>query len=446
MTFKIAIQNLLHRPLSSLLSWLLLAVGLGSIALLLLLQNQMESKLTRSIEGVDMVVGAKGSPLQLILSSVYHLDNPTGNIPYAPAQRWMRHPMVARAIPLAYGDSYRGHSIVGTDTSYLSLYQASLAQGHTFEADFEMVAGSAVAQKFGLRIGQKINSAHGAHAEAEEHTEHPYNIVGILAPTGTSLDNLLICNVESVWEMHGHAEHAHEENAEKPSAHEAEHHHEAEEHDHETPESAHEAEHSHEDPDHENPNADGPPTPASDAREITAILLKFRNPMGQIQFPRLINQQTNMQAAVPAIEVNRMFSLLGVGFDGLQKMGWGLLALSALSVFVALFNALNERRYELALMRTMGASRLRLFWMMLLESWVLCLAGFLGGWALSRVALHFVARAAEDSYKMSVDRSALFTSQDGWLLLAALSIGLLAALIPALKAYFLNISKTLSHA
>jgi putative ABC transport system permease protein len=434
MTFKIAIQNLLHRPLTSLLSWLLLAVGLGSIALLLLLQNQMESKLTRSIEGVDMVVGAKGSPLQLILSSVYHLDNPTGNIPYAPAQRWMRHPMVARAIPLAYGDSYRGHSIVGTDTSYLGLYQASTARGRAFEADFEMVAGSAVAQKTSLRIGQKINSAHGAHAEAEEHAEHPYTIVGILAPTGTSLDNLLICNVQSVWEMHGHAEQAHEESAEKPSEHEAEHHHAEAEH-------AHEAEHH-----HEKPSADGPQEPAADGREITAILLKFRNPMGQIQFPRLINQQTNMQAAVPAIEVNRMFSLLGVGFEGLQKMGWGLLALSALSVFVALFNALNERRYELALMRTMGASRLRLFWMMLLESWLLCLAGFAGGWALSRVALHFVARAAEDSYKMSVDRMALFTSQDGWLLLAALSIGLLAALIPALKAYFLNISKTLSHA
>jgi putative ABC transport system permease protein len=420
MIAKIAVANLRHRSLTSLLSWILLAAGIGIISLLLMLQQQLENKLTRSIEGVDMVLGAKGSPLQLILSAVYHIDNPTGNIDFAEAEKWMRHPFVEKAIPLAYGDSYKGHPIVGCTADYPALYGATPAQGRLFEKEFEALAGAAAAAKLNLQIGRQFYGAHGADEAAEEHPEHAYTLVGILAPTGTALDNLILCDPESVWALHNaeHAAGAPDENQDKTHGHE------------------HSA---------ENGAAPNEVVPgAQSPREITAVLLKFRNPMAQLQFPRLINEQTKLQAAVPAIEINRMFSLLGLGFEGLRYLGWGILILSGLSVFIALYNTLKERRYELALLRTLGAGRWKLCLLVLLESGMLCLAGFAGGWAFGRAAMAWVGRAAERSYKISADQVAWFTAQDARLLLAALGIGLAAALIPAWKAYSMDISKTLA--
>jgi putative ABC transport system permease protein len=153
-----------------------------------------------------------------------------------------------------------------------------------------------------------------------------------------------------------------------------------------------------------------------------------------------------MQAAVPAIEINRMFSLLGVGFDGLKKMGWGILLLSGFSVFIALYSNLRARRYELALMRTLGAGRFKLFWLVLLESWMLCVAGFWSGLALCRLLLPVISGAMEQSYKFTLDRIAFVSGEEWKLLGATLLLGFFAALIPAWKAYSIDISKTLSHA
>jgi putative ABC transport system permease protein len=436
MITKIAFQNMLHRPLSWLLSWLLLAAGIAIISLLLLLQKQLESKVTRSIDGVDMVLGAKGSPLQLILSAVYHADSPTGNIQWKEAKPWTRNPQIAKAIPMAYGDSYKGFSIVGTDTSYIGFFKASCANGRLFEKDFEAVAGANVVAKTLIKTGDQFFSAHGSDAGGEEHKEHAYTLTGVLAPTGTAIDNVVICSMPSVWKMHDHHDHAEEENTgdEKTpdaskDADEADH-----DHDHDGHADHDHADHAH---DHEVPEEE---------REITAMLIKCRGPMAALTMPRLINDNTKMQAAVPAIEINRMFSLLGVGFDGLKKMGWGILLLSGFSVFIALYNNLRARRYELALMRTMGAGRLKLFWLVLLESWMLCLAGFWSGFLLCRALLPAISGAMEQSYKFSLDRIA-FVSSDEWKLLAAtLILGFFAALIPAWKAYSIDISKTLSHA
>ncbi|TAE60586.1 MAG: ABC transporter permease, partial [Bacteroidetes bacterium] len=120
-------RNLTHRISGALLSLLLLSLGVGIISLLLLIQSQLERHFTDNVKGIDMVVGAKGSPLQLILASVYHIDNPTGNISLSEADSLARNPLIARAIPLSYGDNYQGYRIVGTDSSYVLHYQATVA-------------------------------------------------------------------------------------------------------------------------------------------------------------------------------------------------------------------------------------------------------------------------------------------------------------------------------
>ncbi len=418
MILRIAWKNLLHQPLSSLLSWLLLTVSTGIISMLFMLQQQVEQQFAGNIEGVDMVIGAKGSPLQLILSAVYHVDAPTGNIRQAEADKWMRHPFIAKAIPLAYGDSYKGYSIVGTTESYLDQYKAKVGQGRMFKANFEVVAGHTLARKLQLQPGSSFYGTHGDKDGGAQHEEHAYKLTGILAPTGTVVDNLLLCNISSVWEMHEHHEkgEAHKEEAHHNGVTSKEHHEEEKENEH-----------------------------AAD-RQLTAVLVKFRNPMAGIQLPRMINEKTNMMAAVPAIEINRLFSLLGIGIDTLQNIGWGILLLSGISVFIALFNSLKERKYEMALMRSMGAGRGQLFFLLLLEGLLLAVAGYIAGLATGRIALMALAPSMQQDYHFTLRPGQLLWPQEGWLFAVILGIVLLASLIPAIKASFINISKTLSHA
>ena len=138
MITKIAWKNIWFKPLNTALSIILLTASVAIITLLILLQEQFERKFSDNIEGIDLVLGAKGSPLQLILSSVYQVDAPTGNIDYAEAKTWMNNPMVKTAIPLAFGDNYRGFRIVGTTQDYLKKFNVQIAQGKTFNKNFEV--------------------------------------------------------------------------------------------------------------------------------------------------------------------------------------------------------------------------------------------------------------------------------------------------------------------
>lgn len=429
MMLKLAIKNLLHKPLSTLLCWILLSVSVGIISLLIILQDQFEKQFSNNIKGIDMVIGAKGSPLQLILSAVYHTDVPTGNIKYAEAEKWMRHPFVEEAIPLAYGDSYKGYSIIGTTKNYLSKYEAVIDSGRLYEKDFEVVVGSSLAKKLQLRTGSRFFSIHGNDEHGEEHKSQPYTVTGVLKPTGTVVDNLIVGNIESVWRIH---EHHDEKDNDKPdtaghaNSHQQEH--GKEEHD---AEEDHASGHTDHDEKHE--------------KELTAVLLKFRNPMASIQWPRMINQNTNMMTAVPAIEINRLFTLFGTGINLLKNIGWGIMLLSGLSVFVALFNSLKERKYELALMRTMGAARNKLLLLVLTEGLLLCLAGLLTGLLLSRIALIVFNAGFERGYHFSVKQWALQLPGEMYLLLLTVCVGVIAAIVPAVKAWFINISKTLSN-
>ncbi|MEP6713319.1 MAG: FtsX-like permease family protein [Ferruginibacter sp.] len=411
MIFKIAIKNIFNKPLNFLLGWLLLTVSVGIISLLLLVQQQIEQQFTNDIKGVDMVLGAKGSPLQMILSAVYHMDAPTGNIKYTEAEKWMKHPFVESAIPLAYGDSYKGYSVLGTTTAYLDKYNAAIKDGKLYANDFEVVVGSTVSNILKLKLGDTFLGTHGDKEGGEVHKAHHYIVTGILKPSGSVIDNLIIGNIESVWKMHEHHEEKKVINGAAAAAEE------------------------------EDPNE----ADELKQQEITAVLLKFRNPMAQIQLPRIINTGSNMMAAVPAIEVNRLFSLLGIGIDTLKKMAWGIMILSALSVFITLFNALKDRKYELALMRTMGGSRTKLMLLVLLESMLLCISGFICGIILSRTVLYFLSKAAQSDYHFSFKNFSLQLPEEKYLFFITMAVGIAAALIPAVKAYRLNISKTLAN-
>lgn len=438
MITKIAWKNIWFKPLNTALSIILLTASVAIITLLILLQEQFEKKFSDNIDGIDIVLGAQGSPLQLILSSVYQVDAPTGNIDYTEAKKWMKHPFVQTAIPLAFGDNYRGYRIVGTTPDYLTKYDAEVSKGKVFAKNFEVVVGSAIAQKMGLKVGDKFFGSHGDAEEGEVHDNQAYIVAGIASRTDKVVDNLILCNIQSVWAMHDH-EHT-EGEEEHDHAHEAvaeTHDHEGHDHDEEAHgEEAHNHNHEHE--------AIAPIS--EEGKEITAVLVKFRSKMGIVTWPRIIAQNTKMQAASPAIEINRLFTLFGIGLDALKYLAMGIMIISGISIFIALFNTLKERKYEFALLRVNGASRLQLLSLVLIESLLLCVTGFVFGTIVGRIALVFISGSSEDEFKMSFNPFEFVWEKEGYLFLLTIFVGILAAVIPAVKAYSLNISKTLANA
>ena len=417
MIAKLAWKNIWFKPLNTLLSIILLTSSVAIITTLILVEKQFEEQFSSNIEDVDLVLGAQGSPLQLILSSVYQVDAPTGNINFDSAKVWMQNPFVEKAIPLAFGDNYRGYKILGTTPDYLEKYKATLAEGKLFEKNFEVVIGSEIAQKLNFKIGDEFFGSHGDAEEGEVHDEFAYKIVGIAKPTGKVVDNLILCTIPSVWQMH----HGHDEN---PAHGEEGHVHvDGEEHHHEA------------DLTLDEPNM-----------EITAVLLKLRNQMAKLTWQRIVPQNTKMQAVSPAFEVNRLFGLFGIGISALQYLAYGIMLISGISIFIALYNTLKERKNEFALMRVNGAKRVQLLTVVMIESILLCVVGFIFGTVLGRVAISLLSKSSEADFKMSFNPYEFLWEKEGTLFLLTIFVGFIAALIPAIKAYNLNISKTLANA
>lgn len=179
MIAKLAWRNIWFKPLNTILSIILLMSSVAIITVLILLEKQFEEKFNSNIDGVDLVMGAQGSPLQLILSSVYQVDAPTGNISYDSAKVWMKSRFIEKSIPLAFGDNYRGYKILGTTHDYLEKYDAKIAEGKLFEHNFEVVIGHEIAQKLSIKIGDTFFGSHGDAAEGEVHENEAYNVVGI---------------------------------------------------------------------------------------------------------------------------------------------------------------------------------------------------------------------------------------------------------------------------
>ncbi len=451
---KLAWKNIWFKPLNTILSILLLTASVAIITVLILVEKQFEEKYQSNLDGVDLVLGAQGSPLQLVLSSVYQVDDPTGNISYDSVKVWMKHPYVKKAIPLAYGDNYVGFKIVGTTPDYMEKYQGTLAEGNVFEHNFEVVVGAEVAEKLNLKLGDTFKGTHGSAAEGEVHDHGEYVVVGIASKTGKVIDNLILSNIPTVWQMHhesheevsenpahgeeGHEHHEEEAVAENPAHGEPGHVHGEHEATSENP--AHgEAGHVHDE--HESDMTIDEPN-----MEITSVLIEFKNKMGVFMWPNLIAQNTKMQAALPTYQMNRVFDMFGVGINALKYLAFGIMLISGISIFIALFNTLKERKAEFALMRVNGAKRRQLLLVVLLESMMLCMVGYLFGTILGRVGIVLLSKASESDFKLGFNPMEIIWEKEGLLFGLTLLVGLIAALIPAIKAYTLNISKTLANA
>lgn len=471
--------------MNTLLNILLLSFGISTIVVLLLFSYQLEENLYKNAEGIDAVVGAKGSPIQLILSGIFHIDSPTGNIDLKEAKELINNPMVASVIPQAMGDNYRGYRIVGTTSDYPARYQATLARGSLWEHEFEVVLGADVAANERLNVGDTIVSSHGFSAAGHTHDDHDLTIVGIFQSTGTVIDRLILTGVETMWGIHQpHEEHDHHSDHEHHNEHDhnqkndhghhnghhnhhdkTEHHHHDGPHNHEE-NHGHDHDHNHSgreyqdsaeliaahqsDEHHQHDHSRGrsinDQSYLSDDyvnEQLTTLLIQYRNPLAAAQFPRFVNENTSMQAAAPAIEITRLLNLLGVGLDAIRIFAYILILASVLGIFIALLNSLKERKYDLAIMRSLGGSRVKLFLHIILEGMIIALAGGLLGILLGHMAIESAALFLEEVQQFAVS-GRVFIPGEGRVLLLAVIIGLIASIIPAIQAYKTDIAITLS--
>ena len=394
-TMALSWRYLWSRPLAAALNVLLLSLGLASITFLLLLSLQLDKAFDKDLAGIDAVVGAKGSPMQLILCGVFHIDVPTGNVPLKAVQALAANPLVASVIPLSLGDSFQGFRIVGSSQAYVSHYGATLSQGALWRAPMEVVLGAAVAKRLGLQVGNTFVGSHGLGAGGHLHEADPYTVVGILQPSGTVIDRLIVTDTASAWKVHEDPHAVHDDHDEDHAAEEK-------------------------------------------AREVTLALVQYKTPLAAMSFPRWVNTTTALQAASPALEITRLLSMLGLGTDVLRAFAGVLLLTAGLSVFIALLNAVRERRADLALLRMLGAPPRKIAALLLGEAlWlgaISALIGIAGGQALTLLI----------GWMLQLDNTLLIGAWAWplellWVPALACLVSLAAAIVPTVGAYRVSV-------
>lgn len=317
-------RYLQFRWLVTLLTLIGIAVGVALVCAVLALRHESERALSRDAGLYDLVAGGKGSPLQLVLSSVYHLDSPKGNLPYSDFKRFQRDPRVLWSAPVGLGDNYSGYRIVGTETQFFDLPNREgypffeFAQGRVFEDRFEVVLGSQVASSTGLELGDAFFGTHGLVEVpgAEVHRDFPYRVSGILAPTGTAQDRAIFGTLASVWEIHETEDRLH--SAIQGSALLQDH----------------------------------------QERETTAILMRLKTPGLRLWMADEIRNGTDGIAAVPINEILRFQrGIIGPVQKALLVVAVAVVGVACLTILITLHQAAERRRRDIAILRSLGANR-----------------------------------------------------------------------------------------
>jgi putative ABC transport system permease protein len=388
------------RPWVTALTLLGLALGTALPCAILLVRQQAEGTLLREGEGVDLVVGAKGSPLQLVLSTIHHLDLPTGNIPLSMVDRLRGDKRVEAVVPLGLGDNLDGFRIVGTSDDFLAWRPrgadtwVSVREGRWFSEAFEVVVGAEAAKRLELRLDDTFVGAHGlVAAPGSDHHDFPYTVVGILGPSGMAVDRLILTPMESVWSVH---------EAEKKV--------------------------------HANLFGMGG-APAKTEREVTAVWLRLRGPGLRMWMREEINIGSNAMAAVPVEELLRLYQRVLRPVE--RGMLWMSAAVAAVSLFAILATVLQstERRLrDWAVLRALGARPREVFALVWMESFWITGAGVLLGLALAHGGLAMAFRFFAPEQFLSF-RALALAEGELWVLAVVWLGGGLFGLLPAVWGY-----------
>lgn len=414
---KMALQYLRSRLLVTILTVSSVALGLALATIVLVLSEQTKDNLKNEIGYWDVAVGAKGSKLQLILNSLYYLDAPTGNVSVEVWHHLQADQTVKRIIPLTMGDNYNGSPIIGTTEEFFTDRQERNPQGKIFSSGeifrepFEVVVGADVASRNKLKLGDKIVSAHGwGNTSGDMHPDNPFTIVGILVRSGSSMDRALYTDYHSTWLVH------------------AGHHHDGDE-EHDTAMPAEDAQ-AHEHGDHQ---------------EVTALLVRLKQPTRRFTFVDEINKTQPAMAAVPVDEIRLLDHTL---IAPLQRMlllvSYMVVFVSALSILISLYLTIHQRRRDIAILRSLGATQGDIFRLITLEAAILAGLGVIVGSLIGHSLIAISAPTISEQYGVLLQAWRLQGMEIG-IAVSVWLLGILAGLLPAIMAYRLPVADTLTR-
>lgn len=389
-----------------------LALACGLVMAVFSIRAQSYDAFTGGSTGFDAVLGARGSSLQLVLNTVFHLETSPGNLPWASYQEIAADPRVAAAVPYALGDNYRGFRIVGTLQSLFTELEARRGEpfaldgpGRWFDPDYrEAVIGAEVARRTGLRTGSRFQPYHGLSYDARAQHVEEYTVVGVLAPTNSPADRVLWIPIEGVYRMGGHVLRGTGEAFDATVVDEI--------------------------PD--------------EHKEVSAVMLKLRSPQAGMMLAQQVNQQGKVATlAFPIAQVMaELFQKIGWMNRVLELVAYLVVLVAALSVLASLYNTMNERRREFAILRALGARRSTLSAAIVLEAALIAGAGALLGYFVYIAILLGAAAIVREQTGVVLElgrvHGALLAAPLGILVLGALS-----GLAPALKAYRTPVARNL---
>ena len=409
--WQIILKSLRQHWLSTGSAIFSIALGVALLISVTSLREQTHRNFTQEGLGVDAVLGPKGSPLQIALNALYHLEEMPGKIKWTYYQKVLKNPIVADGIPFASGHSYAGFRVNAidsrffTDFMYLTGRHFSFSkkdggEGREFQSRNEAVAGWAVAQSLGIQLGHTFNPVCGVNAGDPVHVNDTLTFVGIMAPTGTPHDRAIYIPLTTFYTLDGHGQEVSRMAVDE------------------------------------------------EYREISGAYLKIRRIRGGALHPDIqdlkynINQSSEAQLVIPAEVLPRLFNIIGWVDRVLLAIAVLVTLLATLFLFVALVNALRERRRDIALMRSLGAQKRTVFGLIISESILITLFGGILGLFLG----HCIVGVG--SYFVKVETGLRFSAYylsnaDVYLLPAMFLMGFLAGLFPAIRAYQLSVLKNL---
>ena len=429
--WKIAWRNIEQRALASSLTALSMALGVAVMISVIVIHSVTVRTYEQDAQGYHLIVGGKGGELQLVMSTVYHQGQPLYPIPYSYYRKFVDgefDDVTAAAIPLCLGDSYQApdgtmYRVIGTTPDMFSKIHYGnhpdgtpksyefQPGGRNFEAEhfFEAVVGSVVAARSGLQVGDEINPTHGVGSEG--HVHDAFQVVGILKPTGTRNDYAVFINIEGFYLLEGHAL--------APAGHDDEHY---EEHDH-----AHE------------------PLPEAQ-REVTSILVLCTSELGPLVLETAINKGEDRiaQAVAPGRVVTRLMdNFVGPTRLVLMVLTVMIIVVAGVSILVSIYNSMNERSHDIAVMRALGASRTAVMAIILVESILLAVGGGLAGMLLGHAIIGLASPYVEARTGVTLGLLE-FDWQEMILIPALVVLASLVGLLPALAAYRTDVAKSLA--
>jgi putative ABC transport system permease protein len=421
--WKIAWRSIQQRALASALTTVSMSLGVALVVGVLVVHQVVDQSFRRSAQGYNLIVGAKGGRLELVLNTVYHLGRPLENIPYKYYLEFTEgrfQPDVEAAIPVCVGDSYQGFPVIGTVPEMFTKLEYRDRQkyefaggGRNFQAanEYEAVVGAQAARVTGLAAGSSFRPSHGVLEAGETGTQHrPFSVVGVLAPTGTPVDRTLFVNMEGFYHLEGHHRPAADSHAGAQGA--------------------------SEDHDHEGPIPD-------DQKRVTAILVLTR-PTAVLSLAKQVNEEPTAQAVMPAEEISDLLDgVVGNVQSLLLVVATLVVVVAGIGILVSIYNSMNDRRHEIAVIRALGARRGTVMAVILWESLLLSLGGGLLGLLLGHGLVGLLGPTIEEQTGVIV-RATAFQWAELVLIPGLIGLAAIVGYLPAVVAYRTDVAKSLA--